>query len=448
MDLTVAERIAVPFAGEGAGEGPLTWTQQSMWQQMVWADNSLSLVAVRDLAPGADTAEFVAEYGFYLDRYQAMRTLLRFTADGTPLQVVHSSGTAEIEVYDTGGHDPAAVAAELKQRFIFAKFDYEREWPIRMALVRRDGALTHAVLAIAHHAADGDAALAMFEDLRDRDPATGLPGRPPGLPPLAQARLQASPAGQRQHAASLRYWEQQLRLVPPTVFPAYAGTAPPRQGRYWYVEFTSPAMAPALRAAAARLDVSTQPVLFAAFAAALSQVTGVAPVAVMITVNNRFRPGFANAAGHLIQHGLCVLDPGDLPFEDLVRRARGRLLAAQKYGYYQQDEVDALVARIGAERGAELDVRCLYNDRRGPDEPAPAPTGEPGPAAESTLVWQHVDDLHHHLIFHANASAAALTVQVQVDTACLNRADVTALLERMEQLVLAAARPVDAARGQ
>ncbi|MBV1851187.1 condensation domain-containing protein [Catellatospora tritici] len=444
MDIAVVERIAVPFAGEGSGTGPLTWTQQSMWQQMVLADNSLSLVAVRDLAPGADTAEFVDEYGFYLSRYQAMRTLLRFAPDGTPQQVVHSGGTAEIEVYDAGGADPARVAAELKQRFIFARFDYEHEWPMRMALVRHLGALTHAVLAIAHHAADGDAALAMFEDLRDRDPATGLPGRPPGLPPLAQARLQAGAAGRRQHAASLRYWEQQLRLIPPTMFPRSAQTPPPPRDRYWYAEFTSPAMAPALRATAARLGVPTGPVLYAAFAAALAQVTGVHPVAAVITVNHRFRPGFANAAGHMIQHGLCTLDPAGMPFDELVQHARRRLLAAQKYGYYVQAEVDALVERVGRERGVTLDLHCLYNDRRGPDEPGPDPDGTR--AAASTTTWHRVDDLHHRLIFHANASAEVLAAQVQVDTAYLGRAAVAALLGRMEALVCGAATGVEPVR--
>ncbi|GHJ47728.1 hypothetical protein Cs7R123_50700 [Catellatospora sp. TT07R-123] len=442
MTIAATERVRVPFEGEGGGVGPLTWTQQTMWQQMVRAGTSLALVAVRELAPGAAVAEFAAELGFYLSRYQAMRTTLRLAGDGGVRQVVHRSGTAELEIHDTGGQDPALLAARLEQQGIFARFDYEHEWPIRMALVRHEGVLTHAVLAIAHHAADGDAALAMFEDLRDRDPVTGRVPRPPGMAPLEQARLQAGAAGRRQHEASLRYWEQQLRLIPPTVF-APAGTA--EQDRYWYADFTAPAMGPALRATAARLGTGTGPVLFAAFAAALAHVTGVSPVAVMITVNNRFRPGFAQAAGHLIQHGLCVLDPAGPEsagpgFDELVRLARRRLRAAQKYGYYVQDEVDALVERVGRERGVGFDLRCLYNDRRGDDSPHPAGTVAAGAApAAPTVTWRRVDDLHHRLIFHADDRDGALAGQVQVDTAYLGREAVAELLARAQALVCAAA---------
>ncbi|MBV1851188.1 condensation domain-containing protein [Catellatospora tritici] len=444
MDIVVAERIAVPFTGDSGGTGELSWGQQAVWQGMVASGVSLTMTAVRDLAPGAEVAEFIDEYGFYLGRYEAMRTLLRFDSDGRATQLVPTSGTAIIEVCDTRGADPAEVAAQVGAHYTAKNFDYEREWPMRWALVRHGGVLTHAVVALAHHVADPTSAMAMFEDLRDRDAVTGEPPRPPGIQPLEQARMQQTPSGRRQNEAALRYWEQQLRAVPPTMFPG----ATPRDhtdrypGRFWQADYTSAALHLALRAVAARLGVNTGAVLYAAFAHALSTVTGVAQVATTITVNNRFRPGLDNAAGPMAQLGLCTIDVAGVGFEDLVRSARRRLLTAQKHAYYSPFDSDDLVAAIAEDRGTAIDLRCMFNDRRGDEAPiTTAPTrAEIGAAlADTTAVWKEVEGLHQMFMIHVNPHPAAVDALVQVDTAYLSHADAVALLERMESTVVGAA---------
>ncbi|GHJ47727.1 hypothetical protein Cs7R123_50690 [Catellatospora sp. TT07R-123] len=443
MDIVASERIPVPFAGDGAGTGPLSWGQQSVWQGMVDSGVSLTMTAVRPLPPGADPAEFVDEYGFYLSRYEVMRTLLEFTPDGRTLQVVHGSGTAGIEVYDTGGRHPDEVAEQVALRYTADVFDYEHEWPMRWALVRHEGVLTHAVVAMAHHVADPTSAMAMFEDLRDRDAVTGQPPRPPGLQPLAQARLQQTPAGQRQNEAALRYWETRLRVMPPTMFPA----ATPRDsgdrypGRFWEVNYSSEALHLALRSVAARLGAQTGAVLYAAFADALASVTGVDHVATTITVNNRFRPGLAGAAGPMAQLGLCTLEITG-GFDDLVRAARRRLLTAQKHAYYAPGDGDAQVARIGQERGVAFDLRCMFNDRRGEDTavgPPPSRGAVRGALAATRADWKEVEGLHQLLMIHVDPHPAALTALVQIDTAYLGRAAAAELLRRMEATAVDAA---------
>jgi hypothetical protein len=443
MKIVVAERIPVAFRGEGAGVGELSWGQRAVWKAMIDSGDSLTMTAVRELGPGATTDDFVFEFGFYLSRYQAMRTLLRFEPGGHVLQVVHASGIAEIEIYDANGDDPGELAAAVDAHYATAVFDYEHEWPMRWALVRRDGALTHAVTAIAHHVADGASAFAMFEDLRDRSPVTGQPPRPPGISPLAQAGLQQTLAGRRQNDAALRYWEEQLRVVPPTMFPA----ARPRDssdrypGRFWEVDFTSAALRLGMRALAKRLSVSTRAVLYAAFASALSPITRVNPIATTVTVNNRFHPGLANAAGPLAQLGLCTLDVADASFAELVVKARRRLLVAQKYAYYAPDATDRLVEQVGRERGVTFDLRCMFNDRRGLDDPIETEpkAAEIQDAPATTLTWQEVDMLHQRLMIHINEHPAALTASIQVDTAYLSRDDTADVLLRMESTVLAAA---------
>jgi hypothetical protein len=440
MMVGLVERIAVPFAGDGGGVGPLSWGQQSIWKEMAAAGNSLAMTAVRELEPGTTLDRYVDEYRFYLSRYQSMRTLLRFAPDGSVSQVVHDSGTAEIEVYDSADRDPAAVAAELNAQHFAVPFDYEREWPMRMTLVRHAGALTHLVVSLSHHVADPTAAMAMFEDLSNRDPSTGEPPRPPGLQPLEQARLQLTPSALRQNEAALRYWETQLLSLSSPRLPRPDEAAPPEH-RYWELDLLSPALYLALRAIAARLGVTTTPVLYAAFADALGQATGATRVATMITVNNRFRPGLADAAGPMSQHGLCTLDLTDGGFDELVLRARRRLLTAQKNAYYTQGDVDGLIARVAREHGVSFDLLCLFNNRRSEDGPIEtAPTAaEVRAAGATTFDWRQLQSLHQRLMVHVNDAVDALSVRAQIDATAISRGDLTALLGRMETIVVDAA---------
>jgi non-ribosomal peptide synthetase component F len=279
----------------------------------------------------------------------------------------------------------------------------------------------------------------MFEDLSSRDPSTGEPPRPPGLQPLEQARLQLTPSAVRQNEAALRYWETQLLTLPAPRLPRSDDAAPPEH-RYWELDFRSPALYQALRAVAARLGVTTTPVLYAAFAEALGQATGATRLATMITVNNRFRPGLADAAGHVSQHGLCTLDLADGGFDDLVLRARRRLLTAQKNAYYAQCDVDEVIARVGRERGVSFDALCLFNNRRTEDGPIDAaPTAaEVRAAGAATFDWRPLPRLHQRLMLHVDDAADALSVRAQLDAAAIGRADLTAVLRRMEATVVGA----------
>jgi hypothetical protein len=439
----VAELIAVPFiGGDGGGTGPLSWGQQSIWAEMARANNSLPMTATRALEPGETVEKFVEETSFYLSRYQCMRTLLAFEADGRISQVIADSGVAHIEVYEAGDEDPAEVAAEIALRYTWTPFDYAHEWPIRTALVRSGGVLAQLVFTLSHHVADPTSAIAMFEDMVSRDPTTGEPPRPPGLQPLAQARLQQEPSAIRVNEAALRFWETRLREIPPTMFPRADSTATRFEGRFREADFVSPALHLALRTVAARVGVNTGSVLFAAYAKALAEYAGVEPVAAMITVNNRFRPGLANAAGHMSQHGLVTLEVGDAPLDELARRARGRLLQSQKNAYYCQTDVDALMERIGRERGVTFDLLCLFNDRRSADEPfdvVPTSAEISAAVAATSIEWRTLPSLHQRLMLHIGDGPGAVATLVQADMAYISFEDLNALLRRIESIVVEAA---------
>jgi hypothetical protein len=320
----VAERVPVPFVGgDGGGTGPLSWGQQSIWAEMARANNSLPMTAVRALEPDETMEKFVEELAFYLSRYQCMRTLLTFEPDGRISQVVADSGVAHIEVYEAGDEDSADVAAEIALRYTWTPFDYAHEWPIRSALVRKDGALAQLVFQLSHHIADPTSALAMFEDMVSRDPVSGEPPREPGMQPLAQALLQQEPSAIRVNEAALRFWEARLREIPPTMFPRADSSATRFEDRFREADFVSPALHLALRTVAARVGVNTGSVLFAAYAMALAEYAGVEPVAAMITVNNRFRPVWPRRPGTCRSTVSWTLEVGDAPLDELARRAGG-----------------------------------------------------------------------------------------------------------------------------
>jgi hypothetical protein len=100
----------VPFAGEGSGEAELTWGQQHIWGAIRALGETMNMVAVRDLGPGARIEEFTEELAFYLGRFQSMRTLLRMVPDGLPRQVVVASGEAPLEIVDVPARSGAADA--------------------------------------------------------------------------------------------------------------------------------------------------------------------------------------------------------------------------------------------------------------------------------------------------------------------------------------------------
>src|SRR5690349_9482112 len=129
---TVAERINVAFAGDGAGEADLSWGQQDIWQARVrqrsWLPNG-----AWGPQPAGTTVEDVAEQLRYMmSRFPTARTRLRFDAEGRPSQVVAGSGEITLDIVDAGDDDPAAVAEAVRLRLQETGYDFAEDWPVRM----------------------------------------------------------------------------------------------------------------------------------------------------------------------------------------------------------------------------------------------------------------------------------------------------------------------------
>jgi len=436
-------RIPVPFSGEGAGTGELTWGQQGIWLTMGKTGRTMNIGGAMALPAGTPLAEMVAVLRYLVSRHQALRTRLAFGPDGTPRQVVSASGEATLEVLDlAAGEDPDEVAEALRVRYESVPFDHPVEWPIRMGVVRRSGELTHLVVQYCHLSVDGFGIEAAVRDLSSMDKSTATTTAPvAGHTPLELARRQQSPAGQRQSEKSLRYWEQLLRALPAQRF---GESGDRREPRFWELVCRSRAMHLAMRLIADRTRSDPGHVLLAAYAVALARVTGRSPSVAQVLVNNRFRPGCAESVSHLTQPGLCVIDVADATFDEVVGRAWKAATGAYLHGYYDTYAHQALLARVARERGEELDISCFVNDRRGPaaitDEPLPTPEDVTAARALTTVHWgRRLPTYDGSFYLHVDPVPGAVELAVWADTHRLSPAEIEACGRELESVTVEAA---------
>jgi Condensation domain len=477
--------ILVPFAGDGAGVGELTWGQLAIWRSMWATGMSLSLGGVQPLPPGVTVDDAVAALVFMMERHQSLRTRLELGPDGSARQSVSASGEVPLEVVDVPDDaDPAAAAAAVSDRYLGQNFDYCHEWPVRTAVIRHRGRATHSVAAYSHLAVDAHGLYALMADLLTAGPLANPdgPAAPVTAPqPLEQAQRQRTPAARQQSQASLRYWESILRSIEPQRF---GESTDRREPRYWELRYTSPAAHLGALSIAARNRVGTGPVLLAAFAIALARVTGINPVVVQTAISNRFRPGLADSVSPLTLSSLCVLDVADCTFDEVVAQAGRASLRAARNAYYDPVACDELIAQVGRERGVPIDVDCHFNDRRRPAEQprvrtaapdaaaspdAAAPDAAPGATASdptaphsanptpadlaaarplSFLRWEKkLERYDHELCFHINDAPGTVDFTLCADTHCLSPGDAERVAHEFEETLVAAALSPDAATG-
>jgi hypothetical protein len=431
--------MMVPFHGDGAGVSELSWGQREIWAAIRTQQSWIPIGGVGPLPPGQDIDFFVAALGFMVSRHQSLRTRLRFEPDGRVRQVLADHGEVPLHVVDVpDDDDPARVADDLGMEFHDRKFDFERDWPVRMAVVRHRGAATHLVALYGHLAVDGSGAEALIADAAN----LGTDAPVTSLPPFAQAAWQQSPAGQRLNRATQRHWRRQLARVSARRF---ADTDDERAPRHWQAWFRSPAAYLGMRSIMARTGSETSPVVLAAVAVALARVTGRNPTALQVVVHNRFRPGLADSVSQIAQTGLCVIDVADITFDQAVERARQSTTSTYLNAYYNPDEMTELINEIGRERGEEFDLGCFFNDRRAQDNRESAdslPTREQTTAAlaETTIRWgPHSDKPFERFFVHIQDEPDTLHVLAQADTRCLPPDDLRAFLDVFESVLVGAA---------
>ena len=433
----MAESVLVRFAGEGSGVGELSWGQREMWFRIRRRGCPLAIGAVFPLSAGAAAEDSARMLRFIMSRHPSLRTRLLIDSGGWTRQSVAAAGEIAMAVIDAGDGDPAALAEVVLHRYHDTDFDYPREWPVRMALIRSRGVLTHLVVMYSHVAVDGGALGALVADLATMDPVTGRSPAPlPGQDPLEQAHRQATLEGQRQSQAALRRWERLLRSIPAGRF---GGCGAEQESRYRNAMLQSPAMYLAIPAIADRHGGDTSTVLLTAFAIAQARVTGINPSVMQLMVGNRFRPGFSATVSTTTQPSLCVIDTAGLTFDQAVARARKAAFAAYKDAYYDPVQRDELIARLSRERGEDIDIACYFNDRRNltremASGPVPTPADLLAALKLGRLQWldEPMDPVSERLEVFVEDTPGTIEVRLCSDTRYLSAGHTEAIAREME----------------
>lgn len=432
MTGTLAQ-IMVDFVGDGAGSGELSWGQSENWHRMVQERIWAPVGGVIPVPPGTTVDDVADALRYLMGRHQALRTRIRLEDDGHPVQVVFGAGEISFTVVDAADDaDPAAVAESVAQEYRDTPMDFTAEWPLRMTGIRHNGVLTHTVTLVSHLATDAAGIVVMMGEIAAR---TSIPVD--GLPPLAQAAWQRSPAGRRHNEAALRYWEGILRTIEPRRFdPPHDEQSP----RYWRGELTSPALLPAVNSIAETSGLGPSTIFLALFAVALADTTGINPVVVRPIVGNRFRPGLAGVVCTVAQAGVCVLDVAGVPFDEALRRVRRSVINAFKFAYFDHEQMVALRDRVEEERGTVVDIRCFFNDRHGVD-PAGA-LFDLGNAAPGEFRWVRGQDDPplEQLLVEIDDVPDAIQVTVKLDSRSISLTDAEAFVRAMETTAIAAVR--------
>jgi hypothetical protein len=446
------DRVVVGFTGAEAGTQPLTWGQQAIWQDMQASGNQFSMGGRFELPEGSTVEDAAAVLATLMRQHAALRMRLGTDRAGRPCQQVAGSGQTSLDILtvpaDAGRDGVARYAADLMDTMPLARFDFHRDWPLRMAVLRHRGACTHLVWALSHLAADGGAHLLLLPDVIAAGTAGNTAGEPRRPHILDVAASEQTPQLRQLSSRTMRYWAAQLRHIPAQTFGEPGHTAGRAGPRHWQARFSSPAAHLAALAIAGRTGTDVTRVTLALIATAIARATGAQPLTIKVMVNNRFRPGLAHVIAPIAQNSVITIDAADTTVDEVVARARGALLTAGMRAYYDPDDLTEVIARLDAERGYPAAVTCRVNDQRAMIMRTERETG-PGEVtkerirqklAETSLTWLGVrENMHEQVNILVENRPDVVSLHMMWDRWCLSDEQVEALLRGVEEVAVEAA---------
>jgi hypothetical protein len=441
------DQVALRFAGAAAGTGPLTWGQKAILQDIQASGSQFSMGGMLELPEGGTVDEAVLRMSDLVGRHAALRMRLGVDRAGRPCQEVAESGRTSLDVRtvpdDAGPVEIAEYVDDLLSTWPLTRFDFHRDWPLRMAVVKRRDNCLYLVWVLSHLAADGAAHLLLLNDLL----AAGT-GGPPRPQILDIARSEQEPQLRQLSTRAMRYWEDQLRDIPARTFGEPVRPADPAGERYHQVRLTSPAAQLAMATIARRTGTDVSRVTLAVIATAIARVTGVTPLTIKAMVSNRFRPGLAEVIAPIAQNSVLTVDVGDTSVDQVVARVRGATLTAGMRAYYDPDDLSEVTTRMDARRGYPATVTCRVNDQRrmvGRGEAPPAPGDVSAEHVrkrleETSLTWLGPrEDVHEQVSIIIENRTDVLSLRLMWDVWSVSTGQVEALLRGVEEVAVAAA---------
>jgi hypothetical protein len=450
LRLTPLPPVPVEFAGERAGEGPLTLGQLNIHHWLSQTDNVYAILCAGLTVPAMASVDDVARAtAALISRHESLRT--SYVPGEQPRQRVAASGVQLLEVCSLGegqwGPQDRLEVGEALLRWLRESPDPARR-PVRMAVATAPGTGDQVIAcaaAFSHMAVDHDAIEVLKRDFASLlgDPARRQAG-PPGRQPLDQAELEATPAEQRRADAALDFMRKQSWRFPRCL---YAVPGAQASGESLAVELTSVAAAMAVRQVAARTRTSRSSVVLAAICAVVARRAGYQELVFPVLSSNRFEPHLVNYVGSVALVPLTTVEIGGKSFDELACHTWTTVMEASRHGRFDAVKRDAMAALIEHERGLRLIYHPMFNSLV-PESWSGLTAGvglQPEEIdralARTRLRWRPAPVNGYPIQFSLNQIDGCLRLDVwNGDTGLVPRAELESVLLAVERLLVAAAR--------
>jgi Condensation domain len=439
------DKTLVQFAGAESGAEPLTWGQKAIFDDMMESGGQFSMRGMIDLPEAGTVADAAARVHGLLVRHASLRMRLSAGQAARPCQEVAGSGQFSLDILtfpdDADRADVTRYRDHLYATWPLERFDFQRDWPLRAAVLRHRGACLHLVFALSHLAADGGGILLLHADLLADGTGTVKDPRHPDV--LDIARNEQTPQLRQLSGRTMRFWESRLMNIPPQTFGESSG----RSSEYRHARFSSAAAHLAVLAISNRTGTDPSRVTLAIIATAISRATGVPVLTLKVMVNNRFRPGMADVIAPVAQNSVITLDVAGASVDEVVARTRAATVTAGMRAYYDPDDLNEVTARLDAARGYPARVTCRINDQRAM---IVRPNAESGPRSspeqiqrkleETALTWLGPrENMHEQVLILIESRQDVVSLHMMWDVSCLTDGQVEALLRGVEVVAVAAA---------
>jgi hypothetical protein len=363
--LTPMRSIPVEFAGERAGDGPLTLGQLNVY---AWVSDKpedvYAILCVELPVPATVSVDDVAEVtAVLIARHESLRTT--YLPGEPPRQRVVAAGVQLLEICSLGEgqwtpRDRPAVADALV-RWLRESPDPGR-CPVRVAVAVAPDAGDRVIAcaaAFSHVAVDHDAIGILRRDFAELlgDPARRQAG-PPGHQPLDQAELEATPAERRKAETALDYLLEQSWRIPRCL---YAVPDARITGESLVVELSSVAAAMAVRRVAARSRASRPSIVLAAICAVVARRANYRELVLPIVSSNRFERHLVNYVGSLAETSIATVEIAGKSFDELADHTWTTVMEASRHGRYDTVKRAAMDELTEHERGLRLTYGPLFN---------------------------------------------------------------------------------------
>jgi hypothetical protein len=450
VQLAPVRSIPVEFAGERAGEGPLTLGQLNMYNWLSQVPGHIYAILCAELpVPALVSIDAVAgAVAVLIARHESLRTT--YLPGEQPRQRVAAAGVQPLEVCslgegEWGPRDRLAVAEALVQWLRESPDPGRRLVRVAVAVAPdADDRVIACAVAFSHLAVDNGA----IEILKDEfagllgEPDRGQAGRP-GHQPLDQAGLEATPAEQHRAGAALDYLREQSWRMPCWLY-ALPGAQP--TGESLVVELSSVAAAMAVRRAAARTRTSRSSIVLAAICAVLARRARYGELVFPLLSSNRFERHLVNYVGALADVPVVSVEIGGRSFDELAGHTWARVVEASRHGRYDAVKRDALAGLIEHQRGLHLLYHPMFNSLV-PESWSGFTAGvglQPeeidAALARTELRWRPAPVNGHPVQFSLTQIDGCLQMDAwNADAGLVPRAELESVLLAVERLLVAAA---------